>query len=132
MSEQANLEITRRIFAAFGAGDVPAILELLDDDIVIEFYGPSVIPYAGTYRGRQEARRFFDTALSSVRINQFDPEEMIATAGEVFVTGHLNLNALTTSREIDSDFVHVIMLRNGKWLRFCDFMNTVVAAQAFG
>lgn len=132
MSEQSNLETTRRLFTAFGAGDVPAIIELLDDDILIEFYGPPVIPYAGTYRGTQQARRFFETVLSSVRINQFEPEEMLATADKVIVTGHLNLNALTTGREIDSDFVHVITLRNDKWLRFRDFMNTFVAVQAFG
>lgn len=40
-------------------GDVAAIIELLDDDILIEFYGPPVIPYAGTYRGAGQARRFF-------------------------------------------------------------------------
>ncbi len=131
MSEQSNLEITTRIFTAFGAGDVPAIVELLDDDIVIEFYGPSVIPYAGMYRGKAQARRFFETVLSSIKIIQFDPEEMMSATDKVIVTGHLNLNALSTGREIDSDFVHVITLRNGKWLRFRDFMNTFVAAQAF-
>lgn len=132
MSEHSNLEVTRRIFTAFGAADVPAILDLLDDDILIEFYGPPVIPYAGTYRGKQAAGRFFETVLSSVRINQFDPEEMLATADKVIVTGHLNLNALTTGREIDSDFAHVITLRDNRWLHFRDFMNTFVAAQAFG
>jgi uncharacterized protein len=132
MSEQSNLDATQCLFTAFGAGDIPAIIELLDNDIVIEFYGPPVIPYAGTYRGTAEARRFFETVLSSVRINQFDAEEMLATADKVIVTGHLNLTTLRTGREIDSDFVHVITLRNDKWLRFRDFMNTFVAAQAFG
>ena len=34
-----NIETTQAIFAAFGTGDIPAILEHLADDIVIEFYG---------------------------------------------------------------------------------------------
>ena len=126
-----NIEATQKIFAAFGAGDVPAILEMLDDDIVIEFYGPNVIPYAGCYRGKDEARGFFETVLSSVQINQFDPEEMLSDKDKVIVTGHLNLNALSTGGEIDSDFVHVITMKNGKWLRFRDFMNTAVAVNAF-
>lgn len=33
---------------------------------------------------------------------------------------------------IDSDFVHVITLRNGRWVRFRDFMNTAIAVAAFG
>ncbi|MCB1745560.1 MAG: nuclear transport factor 2 family protein [Gammaproteobacteria bacterium] len=126
-----NIETTQAIFAAFGAGDIPAILEHLAEDVVIEFYGPAVIPYAGTYRGRAEARRFFETVLSSVRINQFEPEEFLADADKVIVTGHLNLNALSNGGTIDSDFVHVITLADGKWTRFRDFMNTAVAVAAF-
>ena len=127
-----NIEATQAVFADFGAGNIPAILERLDDDVVIEFYGPETIPYAGTYRGRDEARRFFETVLSSVDIHQFDPEEFLADADKVIVTGHLNLTARSSGGTIDSDFVHVITLRDGKWLRFRDFMNTAVAVAAFG
>lgn len=129
--QQTNIEATQQLFVAFGAGDIPAILELLNDDIVIEFYGPKVIPYAGNYRGKPEARGFFETVLSAVNINQFDPEEMLADTDKVIVTGHLNLNAKSTGRTIDSDFVHVITLRDGKWSRFRDFMDTSVAMAAF-
>jgi ketosteroid isomerase-like protein len=114
-----------------GRGDVPAILELLADDVLIEFYGPSIIPYANTYRGNREARRFFETVLSSVDIHQFDPEEFIAERDKVVVTGHLRLTARSTGREIESDFVHVITMKDGKWTRFRDFMNTAVAVAAF-
>lgn len=126
-----NIETTQAVFAAFGAGDIPAILEHLAEDVVIEFYGPTAIPYAGTYRGHVEARRFFETVLCSVRINQFEPEEFLADADKVIVTGHLNLNALSTGGTIDSDFVHVITLADGRWTRFRDFMNTAVAVAAF-
>ena len=58
-------------------------------------------------------------------------EEMLADGDKVIVTGHLNLTAKSTDRTIDSDFVHVITLNGGKWMRFRDFMNTAVAVQAF-
>lgn len=131
MSEQANMEATQKLFEAFGAGDIPTILELVNDDIVIEFYGPDVIPYAGTYNGKDEARKFFETVLSSIDINQFDAEEMLSDGDKVIVTGHLNLTTKSTGKIIDSDFVHVITLRDAKWSRFRDFMNTAVAVAAF-
>ena len=131
MTNQANIEATQKIFTAFGGHDIPGILELLHDDVVIEFYGPEVIPYAGFYHGKAEAQKFFETVLSSIDINQFDPEEMPSAEDKVIVTGHLNLTTKSTGREIDSDFVHVITLKDGKWLRFRDFMNTAVAAKAF-
>ncbi|MEQ8497646.1 MAG: nuclear transport factor 2 family protein, partial [Gammaproteobacteria bacterium] len=68
---------------------------------------------------------------SSVRINEFTPDEFLADVDKVVVTGHLNLDAIATGRTIDSDFVHVITLADGKWTRFRDFMNTAIAVAAF-
>lgn len=130
-SVDENILATQQLFEAFGAKDIPTILTYLDPEIVIEFYGPSVIPYAGTYKGIAEAEGFFKTVLSSVEINQFDAEEIFGVGDKVVVTGHLNLKSMKTGGIIDSDFVHVITLRDAKWLRFRDFMNTAVAVAAF-
>ena len=129
--QTSNIEATQRLFEAFGAGDIPGILEYVNDNIVIDFYGPEVIPYAGHYEGSEQARGFFETVLSSVDIHQFEPEEMLADADKVIVTGHLHLTAKSTGRDIVSDFVHVITLHNQKWSHFRDFMNTAAAVAAF-
>ena len=110
---------------------MPGILALLDPGIVIDFYGPQSIPYAGHYSGLQEAQRFFETVLSSVEIHVFEPEFMFSEGGRVAVKGHLHLTALATGRDIKSDFAHIIEVRDGRWLHFCDFMNTAEAAAAF-
>lgn len=123
--------VAREVFACFGVADVDGIVALLDDAVEIEFYGPPVIPYAGEYRGPVEARRFFVTVLSSVDIHQFEPEQFLADGEVVTVTGQLHLTARSTGRSFRSAFAHVITVRNGKWLRFRDFMNTAVAAEAF-
>ncbi len=129
--QEANIAATQKLFEAFGAHNIPGILEYVNDEIVIEFYGPEVIPYAGTYRGRQEAHAFFSTVLSSVDIHEFVPEEFLADKDKVIVTGRLHLTAKATGRDIVSDFVHVITLAGGKWSRFRDFMNTTEAYLAF-
>ncbi|MDM8011076.1 MAG: nuclear transport factor 2 family protein [Parasphingorhabdus sp.] len=127
----APIDVTKNVFAAFGAHDVDTIVQWLHPDVRIEFYGPEVIPYAGNYDGLEQARRFFETVLSSVDIHQFDPEEFICEGDQVVVTGHLRLTARSTGRQIESDFVHVITVADEKWLLFRDFMNTVEAATAF-
>lgn len=131
MQTQQNIAVTQSIFAAFGGRDVPGILAQLDPEIVIDFYGPRVIPYAGRWSGLEQARTFFETVLRSVQIDEFVPEEFLADRDKVIVTGHLNLVALSTGRRIVSDFVHVITLRDGRWLRFRDFMNTAEGVAAF-
>lgn len=125
------VEVTKAVFVCFGNRDVPGILELLADDVVIEFYGPRTIPYANIYRGREQAGRFFETVLSSVDIHQFEPEQFLSDGSMVTVTGQLHLTARSTGRDFRSDFAHVITVENGKWKRFRDFMNTAVAAEAF-
>lgn len=125
------IDVTKAVFEAFSRADVNAIMEWIADDAVIEFYGPKVIPYANTYNGGSQIRGFFETVLSSVDIHQFDAEEFICEGEKVVVTGHLRLTARSTGRPIESDFVHVITVKNGKWARFRDFMNTHEAAQAF-
>ena len=125
------VEVTREVFVRFGKADVPGILELLDDNVVIEFYGPPIIPYANTYHGKERARRFFETVLSSVDIHQFEPEQFLNDGDMVTVTGRLHLTARSTGKDFRSDFAHVITVRGGKWKRFRDFMNTAVAVQAF-
>lgn len=125
------VDVTMDVFTRFGNKDVPAILEKLADDILIEFYGPPVIPYAGFYRGRDEARRFFETVLGSVGIHQFEPEQFLCDGQMVTVTGNLHLTARATGRDIRSAFAHVITVADGKWLRFRDFMNTSAAEAAF-
>lgn len=123
--------VTRELFVRFGNGDVPGIVELLDDDVRIQFYGPPVIPYANDYRGRAEAQRFFETVLASVEIHQFEPEQFLCDGNMVTVTGQLHLTARSTGKDFRSDFAHVITVENGKWTRFRDFMDTASAVAAF-
>ena len=129
--EAVNLAVVQSLFQAFGAGDIPTILNHLAGDMVIDFYGPPIIPYAGHYVGLEEAQKFFETVLASVDIHKFDPLEFIAKDDKVIVTGELELTAKSTGNRFSSDFVHVITLRDGKWIWFRDFMNTFVAAEAF-
>jgi len=125
------IEVTQQLFECFGAADVDGILRWLHPDIVIDFYGPNIIPYAGHYEGIDHAAEFFRTVLASVDIHQFEPEQFFGDGPMVAVTGQLHLTAKSTGRGIRSDFAHIITVQEGKWLRFRDFMDTSVALAAF-
>ena len=125
------IEVTQNLFARFGEGDVEGILAWLHPEVTLDFYGPEVIPYAGHYEGVEQAERFFRTVLTSVDIHVFEPEQFFGDGDMVAVTGHLHLTARSTGRDIVSDFAHIITVRDERWLRFRDFMNTAVAEAAF-
>lgn len=125
------IETTQELFLRFGNADVNGIVALLADDVRIDFYGPATIPYAGRYDGIDQGRRFFETVLSSVDIHVFEAEQFLADGPMVTVTGKLHLTAKATQKDIRSDFAHVITVKDGRWLRFRDFMDTSVAVEAF-
>ncbi len=129
--EMSTEQVVQAAYECFGAGDIPGMLEYLHTNVVIEFYGPSVIPYAGIWRGHDQVTRWLETVYSSVDVKVFEPQEMISDRDKVVTTGRLHLVAKPTGREIESDFVHVVTVTDGKWSRFRDFMNTAVAVEAF-
>jgi ketosteroid isomerase-like protein len=53
MSERTNAVVVQQGYEAFGRGDIPALLDLLTDDVEWVYQGPSVIPFAGTRHGRE-------------------------------------------------------------------------------
>lgn len=51
MVEQENTQTVMDLYAAFGRGDLPAVLAALADDVEWALPGPANIPMAGTRPG---------------------------------------------------------------------------------
>lgn len=50
---QSSEELIRGLYAAFGRGEVPAVLAMLDEDI--EWHAPANLPHGGDFRGRERS-----------------------------------------------------------------------------
>ena len=68
ITESSNIVATRAIYAAVPAGDLHTALAHLDPDIRITYYGTEKIPYAGDYRGIEEAMAFFAKVGQTIEI----------------------------------------------------------------
>jgi hypothetical protein len=126
-----NITNTRRIYQAVPAGDADTVFALLDPEVVIRYYGVPEIPYSGVFTGTAGAADFFTRVGKSVQIVEMTPWTFISEGDELAVWGHQVFVRLETGERFESDFAHIITLRDGKWLHFRDFMNSAVAAQAF-
>ena len=126
-----NVENTKKIYAAVPAGDAETVFALLDPEITIRYYGTDVIPYAGVYEGLEGAGEFFTRVGQSVEIVGMEPWTFISEGDELGVWGHQTFRVLETGATFESDFGHIITMRDGKWLHFRDFTNSAVAAEAF-
>ncbi|HVL56467.1 MAG TPA: nuclear transport factor 2 family protein [Burkholderiaceae bacterium] len=76
---QRNIETVRGIYAAFGRGDVAAILAPIADDVDWEFGYPhnDDIPWLKSGKGKRQAASFFET-LRGFEFHRFD---VVAVAG---------------------------------------------------
>ena len=123
-------ETVQSIYAAFGRGDVPAILALMDPEVEIFVHAPASVPYAGRRRGHEEAGRWFGELAGAVRHDRVEPETMIASDDEVAVRGIEAGTANATGRRYESGFVHFWKLRDGLVVRFDDFLDSAKLAAA--
>ncbi|MGV0642624.1 nuclear transport factor 2 family protein [Mycolicibacterium sp. XJ879] len=130
-NEARNIEATKAIYAAVPAGDLNAALEHMDPDVRITYYGTEVIPYAGDYHGIAEAVTFFTKVGETIQIVEMEPWKFIADGDELAVWGRQRFRKLDTGYEWQSEFAHIITLRQGRWLHFRDFMNSALTQEAF-
>jgi ketosteroid isomerase-like protein len=82
------LETTQHIYACFGKGDVPGILEVLADNVQFKPGGdPKTVPFVRTYNGKKEVEQFFQLLAANARTTAFVPSNFK-------VSGHVVTNDL--------------------------------------
>jgi len=120
----ATADIVRQAYAAFGRGDVPAILELVDKDVDWEFVGPKSLPYAGPRHGRAEVGAFFAEIPQTDLIKVFEPREFIEAGEHLTVLGWTEATTVDTRRDFSTAWVHVFTVKNGQVTRWRGFTDT--------
>ena len=131
MNEQQNEALIRKVYAAFGRGDIPEILANLTDDIEWTLEGPSIIPYVGKKKGVAEVTEFF-TALSGTQSDmKLTTEDFIAQEDKVATFGRYAGTVKATGKKFDSPVAHLFTIRKGKISRFVSLGDTAAMAEAY-
>ena len=132
MSEQENLQLVQQVYAAFGRGDIPAVLNALSDNVEWREPGPpDVLPWAGTRRGREQVAQFFAVIAETIEFKQFEPQEFIAQGDKVVVLVHQQVRVKSTGRAFEQDTAQVFTLREGKVTKFHIYEDTAAIVAAF-
>jgi ketosteroid isomerase-like protein len=82
----SSVKTIQEIYAAFGRGDVPAILARLAESVEWDYnMAPSTdVPWLRKRRGREEAADFF-ASLDELEIHRLSPKEFLEGDGVVVV-----------------------------------------------
>ncbi len=119
-----NVDVVQRTYEAVGRGDVPAVLDLLTDDVEWTLQGPSVIPFARTRHGHTAVSEFFSQVGETLEFQQFEPREFVAQGDTVVVLGYERSLNKHTGRTLEQEWAHVYTLRDGKIARGRFFEDT--------
>jgi ketosteroid isomerase-like protein len=126
MGEQDNVQIVRKLLAAFQCGDLRALLDLCSQDVVIQHPIPKeILPFAGISRGKREAKRFCIGMAERFNLNPFQPSEFIAQGNKVAVIIFERSTNRATGRTVDNEYVHIYTLEYGKVVRIRIYQDTV-------
>ena len=124
------LTLVQNAYAAFGRGDLPALLGLMTPDVDWRFVGDRSAPYNGHVRGHAQVGEWFAAVAQADDIQAFEPRQMLAGPGHVTVIGWERSVARTTGRPFECDWVHVWTVRDGRIAAFMGLLDTEAAARA--
>jgi ketosteroid isomerase-like protein len=110
---QANVDLVRRLNAAFNRGDIEGLLAGIDPDfettVPAEF---SAEP--DTYRGPEGMRRYFDSFREAMRQIHFHQETIRDAGNCVVVAVRLTAVGRSTAIPVEQRFAQVWSLRDSK------------------
>ena len=129
---QAEVALIQSLYAAFGRGEIAAIVAAVTPDIEWRLNGSrSDHPLLGTWNGPKGVQAFFDELARLQNFSEFTPREFLFAGGRVFVLGHYAATMRTTGRKAVSDWVHIFTVREGKVAAFLEFTDTAEFARAW-
>lgn len=127
-----NAKIVQDAYAAFGRGDVPAVLANCSADVEWLVPGdPELMPAAGKYDGPSGVATFFSTLADTQEAESFEPRQFIAQGDTVIALGDYRWRVRKTGKTFASNFAHVFTVRDGKVVAFREFADTAAARDAY-
>ena len=127
-----NIELVQEGYAAFGKGDIPAILAMMTPDVTIGIVGRKEdAPFLGLRQGKDGATDFFKGLHDAHEIHLFEPQRYVATEDLVFVWGHYHWTMRKSGVSKDTEWFHVWTIRDGKCASLHGHNDTAMLASAY-
>jgi uncharacterized protein len=120
MSAEKNIQLVQQIYAAFGRGDAPAILERLAEDVDwgIDAQASSEVPWHGTGKGRRFAAAFFETLAREATFPRFEPSGFIASDDVVVCEVSFDTVMKKNGRKATQNVLHHFTIKDGRITRW--------------
>jgi ketosteroid isomerase-like protein len=131
MDPQQNIKLVQQCYQNFKSGNIPALLDLLDDSVEWQLPDLKGVAVSGKRRGRKEVANFFTTLAQTQETLSFEPREFVAQGDKVVGLGHYSFRVKATGQAFESDWAQVFTIKNGKIARFQEYADSAAAVFAY-
>jgi len=115
MSTEDNVKTIRAVYEAFGRGDLPAILDVLTDDVDwASSVSSTEVPWWGVRHGKAEVTDFFVKLADGTETTEFTVLELLGEGDTVLTVVRYRVTAKETGREAEMLLHHYFKFRAGK------------------
>ena len=126
-----NKERVQALYGYFGQGNVPAILDLVTDDIKWTCPGPTeILPYAQVYNGKKGVEEFFRLIYANKDFPNFEVKELIGEEDKVVALGHWEAKSKKTGNPYSGDWAMAFYFRDGKLYEHREYYDSYSEAMA--
>jgi len=123
---EENIAVVQGFFAAYGANDLDAIAEVLDEDV--RWHIPGRHPLSGTLEGREEVLAFF----GQLALSGFQAEPIYFGADKTHVVDvHRGLSTVEGAQNVDTTWALIYRIEDGKITEATNLSADQDAANAF-
>jgi ketosteroid isomerase-like protein len=124
---QENIELIRAGFTAHNSGDLDALVEVYDPDVVFETL------LLGTRHGKEAIRLIYEENQKTLSGYRIEPVELIDSADQVVAVAQVNGVGPVSQMAMDGDqFAFLFTIKNGRVVREQAFRNREEALEAAG
>jgi ketosteroid isomerase-like protein len=114
-----NAELLRGTYEAFGRGDIPTVMGVLDENII--WNTPAVLPHAMTVHGRDDVAAFFQKLASTWADFNLEIDDIVASGDRVCAIGRAG--GTLDGEAASYGFVHAWTVRDGVCVRFDEYVD---------
>lgn len=131
MADHTLIETAQGLYAAFGRGDIDALMAQLDPDVTWVNPGPAEIRYFGTHRGREAVlANVFGFLAEHMDFQVFEPNCFLSNGDKVVVLLHCEMVVRPSGRRVVQEVAHALTFKNGRLMHFHDYQNNSAVASA--
>ncbi len=132
MNTQNNLAVVQRCYELFGKGDIPALLNLLDDNVTWIDPGNVDGLYKGKRQGREEVGKFFKDLNEKLEVTGFDVKTLAPNNNDVIALGSISGASRGSGKPFSTEWAMVWGVKNDRIAFHQLYLDTDNIAKALG